>query len=247
MRIPNLRQKIFFRPYTIEKWVEKKFVSDFDEIVKQGAAVYLLKNEGSTVLGAMFWNLAGFFRTRKRFLSGIFLVVVLISLLIAIWYSEGILRALGFLGTFFGFIFATYRVLIPPPRKTLLVGYREDNQDAIIDQSLPYSINKSLLDKWIGYQSSNKTTEHEIKMGQRMEAAAKNNIYTILHHYETLFGPRSIARPESYHEHEWQMVGVWALATPKPEKDAKWEERKNFGRICQTRICKSNSAYCKKS
>ena len=48
-----------FRPFTIEKWVEK-FVSDFDEIVKQGAAVYLLKNEGSTVLGAMFWNLAGF-------------------------------------------------------------------------------------------------------------------------------------------------------------------------------------------
>ena len=45
--------------------------------------------------------------------------------------------------------------------------------------------------------------------------------------------------PESYHEHEWQMVGVWALATPKPEKGARVGREKSLEEFAKREFAKA--------
>ena len=234
----QLTAEDLFRPFTTEQFVKKRMVKDFDKYVRHGAAVHLMKNADSTSLKALGISLWSFIRLHMGIFFIVLFSICVLGALVA--FSEGILQLIlagvSLLTTIFGLI----RFILIPSRKELEVKFAEDNQDAIIKDSLPHSFNNSIFDKWPGgYQSSNKTPSHERSMQSRIKSSKDNIDSTILHHYEDLFGPNSKIRPEAYYMHEWQMVGVWALATPKPEKDAKWEERKDLEEFAKREFAKA--------
>ena len=230
-----------FCPFTHEDFVKQNMTGNLDSHIKHKIALQLLSGEKNTVIQAFVSKpvIGGYWAKFKAKPFSSFLAlafVIAVPFLIYKYTSYGLIQTLIIIG---GWILGTTRLVkthLPKSRKQLEVEYMEVNQDAIIDDSLPYDLLQSIYRNWRGYHSSNKNPHFEDLMEKRLERAKKNAKPSLLHKYEALFTQTSPILPNKYIEfpHKWAMIGIWALATPKPEEKGKWKQRDDLERFAQT-------------